>query len=153
METQLYVVHTTRVVLAASPAHAKNLALAADNPDDVDAVDLVEGLWDVPGAWYHALPYGATDERDVLRHLAAQLAADPRFDAFEYHPCLKASEDELGAACLEQCDDNDPEASVWSVYGHLVDGGLECVADFGFKIEAVEFLGLIQKALPEESHV
>ena len=90
MQQNLYVVRVTRVVLAESPAHAKGIALAANNPDDVDAVEQVIGLYDIPAGWPKSIPYGRNEQAlDTLHCLAAQLAADPAYDAFEYHPCLK----------------------------------------------------------------
>jgi hypothetical protein len=142
---KLYVVRTTRVVLAESPGHAKAIANTADNPDDVDTIQQVNGLYDIPTEWLKSIPYGA-DNLDTLHCLAAQFAADPAYDAFECHPCLKAGEDEAGNAVMEQCDEYAAGISVWSVYGHLVTGGLECLADFDDRSQAVEFVELIQKA-------
>ena len=147
MQQRLYVVCITRVVLADTLAQAKQIAQAVDNLDDVNTTTQVKGLYDIPAGWSKSIPYGRNEQAlDTLHCLASQLAADPAYDAFEYHPCLKVGEDETGNACLEQCDEDDPGVSVCSVYGHLVTGGLECVADFGDRDQAVEFLDLIHKA-------
>jgi hypothetical protein len=86
------------------------------------------------------------EDFDTLHGLASQFAEDEAYNAFEYHPCLKVSEDEMGKAVLEQCNEDAPSIAVWSVYGHLVTGGLECIADFDCKDHAVKFFDLIQKA-------
>lgn len=33
------------------------------------------------------------------------------------------------AVNLERCDWNDPHTLMWSIYGHLPTGGVECIAD------------------------
>jgi hypothetical protein len=147
---QLYVVRISRVVLAENPSNAEAIALAASNPDDVDAIEVVTGLYDIPVEWHKAVPYGS-DTLDTLHCLAAQLAAENLYDVFEYHPCLKVGEDDAGNAILEQCAENEPSISTWSVYGHLVticlaNRGLECVADFVNRDQAVGFWNLINQA-------
>ncbi len=147
MQPRLYVINITRVVLAGSLAQAKQIAQAVNNLDDVHATTQVNGLYDIPAGWPKSIPYGRNEQAlDTLHCLAAQLAANETYSAFEYHACLKADEDKAGNACLEQFDEHDPGASVWSVYGHLVTGGLECVADFDDSGQAREFLDLIHKA-------
>ena len=135
---QLYTVKVARVVLAENLDEARKLALSVDNPEDVESVEPIQGLFDIPQGWENAVPYGA-EEQTTRQCLVAQLAADTRFDAFEIHPCLTAGEDEHGQAILEQCNEDDPAISVWSVYGHLVEGGLECLADFDGRQLAEEF--------------
>lgn len=135
---QLYTVKVARVVLAENLDEARKLALSVDNPEDVESVEPIQGLFDIPQGWENAVPYGA-EEQTTRQCLVAQLAADTRFDGFEVHPCLTAGEDEHGQVLLEQCDEDDPAISVWSVYGHLVKGGLECMADFESRQLAEEF--------------
>lgn len=135
---QLYTVKVTRVILAANLDEARQLALAGDNPQDVETVEPIQGLFDIPQGWADATPYGS-EAQTTLQCLVAQLAADTRFDGFEIHPCLSAGEDEQGQIILEQCEEDDPALSVWSVYGHLVVGGLECLADFDHRQPAEEF--------------
>lgn len=135
---QLYTVKVARVVLAENLGEARKLALSVDNPEDVESVEPIQGLFDIPQGWENAVPYGA-EEQTTRQCLVAQLAADTRFDAFEIRPCLTAGEDEHGQVILEQCDEDDPAISVWSVYGHLVTGGLECLADFEGRQQAEEF--------------
>jgi hypothetical protein len=135
---QLYTVRTTRVILAGNLDEARSLAQSGDNPDDVESVEPIHGLYDIPQGWESAIPYGS-EEQTTLQCLVAQIAADTRFDGFEVHPCLAAGEDGHGQIILEQCNEDAPDISVWSVYGHLVAGGLECLADFEGRQPAEEF--------------
>jgi hypothetical protein len=135
---QLYIVKVTRVILAENLHSARSLALSVDNPEDVESVEPIQGLFDIPSGWENASPYGA-EAQTVRQCLVAQLAADPRFAGFEVHPCHAAGEDEHGQVILEQCNEADPALSVWSVYGHLLEGGLECLADFDDRPQAAEF--------------
>lgn len=54
------------------------------------------------------------------------------FDNVEVHPCR-----EVGHDAIEQCEPGEEE--FWSVYVHLVAGGLCCVADFMTSEEAETF--------------
>lgn len=135
---QLYTVKVTRVILADNLDEARQLALSVDNPQDVESVEPIQGLYDIPLGWEDAIPYGA-EQQTARQCLVAQLAANTCFDGFEIHPCLMAGEDEHGQVILEQCDEDDPALSVWSVYGHLVAGGLECLADFERREQAEDF--------------
>ena len=135
---QLYTVRITRVILAGDLDEARRIALSQGNPDDVETVEPIQGLFDIPDGWEEAVPYGS-ETQTTRQCLLAQLTADTRFDGFEIHPCLRAGEDEHGEIILEQCDEEDPAISVWSVYGHLVAGGLECLADFDHREQADEF--------------
>ena len=123
---------------------ARRLALSVDNANDVELVEPIRSLFDIPTGWEDAIPYGGETQttRQCLA-IAAQLAADTRFNGFEVHPCLEVSKDKHGQVNLEQCDEDDPALAVWSVYGHLVEGGLECLADFDNKSRAEFFRGQI----------
>ncbi|MCB1094686.1 MAG: hypothetical protein KDN22_03810 [Verrucomicrobiae bacterium] len=46
----------------------------------------------------------------------------------------------------EQCKPE--EADLWSVFGHLVEGGLECFGDFPTEAEATSFALLVLNAYP-----
>ncbi|MCG2784777.1 MAG: hypothetical protein L6461_06690 [Anaerolineae bacterium] len=141
---QLYTVKITRVILAENLVEARKLALSIDNPQDVECVEPILGLFDIPQGWADAIPYGA-EQQNTRQCLLAQLAADSRFDHFEVHPCLAAGRDEHGQILLEQSDEDDPAVCVWSVYGHLIAGGLECLADFDQREQAEDFRGQILK--------
>lgn len=144
MQKKLYLVRITRLVLAATEAEARQLACNAANREDVEDVKIIEDLFDLPVDWEHAVPYGAT-QASTYKLLVAQLASDPRFEAFEVHGCLTVGEDEQGVTLLEQCADH--EASLWSVYGHRVTGGLECLGDFETRTKAGVFLADLERAV------
>ena len=58
------------------------------------------------------------------------------YDGIEINPCTivmidgSYGENYEDSGCLEACDDNCPHIVCWSVYGHLIDGGLKCMFDF-----------------------
>jgi len=141
---QLYTVKITRVIMSQNLQEARRLALSIENANDVELIEPIQNLFDIPTGWEDAIPYGA-ETQTTRQCLVAQLAADTRFNGFEVYPCLEVSRDKHGQVNLEQCDENDPAISVWSVYGHLVAGGLECLADFDGKQQAEEFRGQIIK--------
>ena len=141
---QLYTIKVTRIILAENLEDARSLALSVDNPDDVESVEPIQGLFDIPPGWGNAIPYGS-EEQTTLQCLVVQLAADTRFNGFEIHPCRRVCEDQHGQVTLEQCDEDDPAISVWSVYGHLREGGLECLADFENNSLAEDFYDQIIK--------
>jgi hypothetical protein len=143
MSKKLYLVRITRLVLAANEAEAQQLACNAANRGDVECAKVIDGLYDLPVGWKNAVPYGATQD-SAYKILVTQIASDERFDAFEVHGCLTVGEDEQGLTILEQCDDN--LASLWSVYGHLVTGGLECLGDFNTRAKAGMFLADLEEA-------
>jgi hypothetical protein len=72
-----------------------------------------------------------------------------RYDALEVHPVRDWFWNDAQAGsrpfpgeldretCCEQCAPH--EAHFWSVFGHLVTGGLECFADFPSQAEAEAF--------------
>ncbi len=141
---QLYTVKITRVIMSQNLQEARRLALSIENANDVELVEPIQNLFDIPTGWEDAIPYGA-ETQTTRQCLVAQLAADTRFNGFEVHPCLEVSKDKHGQVNLEQCDENDPTITVWSVYGHLIEGGLECLADFDIKSRAEDFCGQIIK--------
>jgi hypothetical protein len=132
MNKKLYIVRITRLVLAASEHEAQQLACSAANRGDVDCVDVINGLYDLPVGSENAVPYGS-DQLSAYKILVTQIASDPRFKSFEVHPCMASEEDEH-SELLDECEDSD--ASLWSVYGQLVTGGLECLADFNSRAKA-----------------
>ncbi len=72
---QLYTVKVTRVILADNLDEARKLALSVDNPEDVESVEPIQGLYDIPLGWEDAIPYGA-EVQNTRQCLVAQLAAD-----------------------------------------------------------------------------
>ena len=144
MKKKLYIVRITRLVLAATDLEAQNLACSAANHGDVDCMDVINDLYDLPVGWENTMPLGSNQ---VTAHtiLVTQIAADPRFKGFEVHACMTTGEDAHGVTMLEECEDSD--ASLWSVYGQLATGGLECLGDFKSRIDAEEFRGQILEIL------
>ena len=49
------------------------------------------------------------------------------YDAVEVHPVSR--EVRNGKDYFEQCDRDSPDIYYWSVFLHLIEGGIECVAD------------------------
>ncbi len=133
MSKKLYLVRITRLVMAASEHEARQLACSAANHGDVDCVRVIEDLYDLPVGWEDAVPYGS-EQLSATKILLAQIAANPRFKGFEVHGCRVTAKDERGEL-LDECEDSD--ASLWSVYGQLVTGGLECLADFNSRAKAL----------------
>ena len=132
MSKKLHIVRITRLVMAATEQEAQQLACSAANHGDVDCVRVIEDLYDLPVGWEDAVPYGS-EQLSATKILLAQIAANPRFKGFEAHGCRVTAEDERGEL-LDECEDSD--ASLWSVYGQLVTGGLECLADFSSRAKA-----------------
>lgn len=64
------------------------------------------------------------------------------YDSYEIHPCIL-----LDGQHYEQCDEDNPNIAVWSVYGHIPTGGLECISDHATKDEAEKALSLLNPPL------
>lgn len=74
-----------------------------------------------------------------------------QYDAFEIHPCVlldihgkPVSRDDPGGMYYEQCDESDPDIAVWSLYGHLPEGGLDHIRDYNTRDEAKNALQELQ---------
>lgn len=65
------------------------------------------------------------------------------FDAFEIHPCVVVGLGEDGKPILETCDPESDRIDMWSVYGHLPHGGIECVGDFPSEAAAQSYRDLM----------
>jgi hypothetical protein len=61
------------------------------------------------------------------------------YDGLEVSPCRDtADEDERRiGTCYEQCTRE--QAEIWSVYGHIPEGGVECLEDFTDEASALSF--------------
>lgn len=73
------------------------------------------------------------------------------FDEIEVHPCRYIDKDSI-----EQCEPKD--AHFWTVYYHLTDGGLDCIADFATKKLAIKFKNFLQSLITKyrpanEAHI
>jgi hypothetical protein len=64
-----------------------------------------------------------------------------RFDGTEVSPCVRLDsagkprrhDETIPAGEIwnyEACDADDPHIACWTVYGHLAEGGVECLSDF-----------------------
>jgi len=81
-----------------------------------------------------------------------------RFDGIEIHPVRDHfwNDDDMGPRpfCIPddhetQCEPCEPhEAHFWSVYGHLITGGVECLEDFETEAEARRSAEQILRAYP-----
>lgn len=79
------------------------------------------------------------------------MQTEKKYDNYEIHPVValdkdnNPTRDEAKIVAYDQCAEDDPDLFMWSVYGHLPTGGIECIADCASK-EAAE---LIQAGLME----
>lgn len=62
----------------------------------------------------------------------------PKFNEYEVHPVI-----EYEQGHFETTDEDDPNIAYWSVYGHLPEGGIDCIADCIYRKDAE----LLQEAL------
>ena len=60
------------------------------------------------------------------------------WDGFELHPVTR-HRGSNGIEYFEVCEPDDPNLYCWSVYAHLKQGGVECIADCFIKEDA-EFI-------------
>lgn len=86
----------------------------------------------------------------ALSHSIGKMPETPtewmKFDAFEMNGCIMWHEDDQQN--FERCDDDDPELSVWSLYGHVTGEGVRHIADFPKEDRAIcEFLCDLLNAL------
>jgi hypothetical protein len=59
------------------------------------------------------------------------------YDALEIHPCAVIGRDLFRRDIVEQCEPK--EAHVWTVYGHLRNGGVHDFEDFPTEADAIAF--------------
>ena len=78
-----------------------------------------------------------------------------KYDAFEIHPCLLLdannnpvkNDDPMGIS-YDQCDEDDPNLAVWSVYGHIPGQGIESISDHPTKEAAqIAIISLVKACL------
>lgn len=75
--------------------------------------------------------FAPTTKDDALTiNLSLPVVTDP-FNEIEIHPCRVIDHS------TEQCEPD--EAHFWSLYLHLVEGGLNCIADFSTRTQAESF--------------
>lgn len=69
----------------------------------------------------------------------------PHFDGLEVHPVRDYHQSGEQTWC-EPCEPH--EAQFWSVYGHLSEGGVECIEDFETEEQAQSFAAALLEAYP-----
>lgn len=83
----------------------------------------------------------------------AQQINDGVYDAVEVAPVRRCDtepgEDWTEDDGYEQCERDDSDIAMWSVYLHLVEGGVECVADCPDEGCAIVIAGALQRAIPQ----
>ena len=91
-----------------------------------------------------------TTETDPIR---AAKAITPRwmmeihsFDGLEIHPVREYKDPDGDGTYCEQCEEH--EAHFWSVYGHLIDGGVDCIDDFPARAAAQRFAAQLLDVWP-----
>ncbi len=67
----------------------------------------------------------------------------PDYDGLEIHP-VRVYETREDKTFCEQCEPE--EADFWSVYGHLIEGGVECIDDFAAEAQAERFASQLLEA-------
>lgn len=76
-----------------------------------------------------------------------------RFDNYQVHPVValdkdnQPTKDEANIVGYDQCAEDDPDLFMWSVYGHLPEGGIECIADCTSKEDAELIYGGLMERL------
>ena len=68
------------------------------------------------------------------------------FDALEIHPCCLVATTPAGEQIVETCKPTD--ADFWTVYGHLITGGVEAFEDFASEAQAIRFRDRLAGAYP-----
>lgn len=77
------------------------------------------------------------------------------YDNYEIHPVValdkdnQPTKDEAKIVGYDQCAEDDPNLFMWSVYGHLPEGGIRCIADCASKDEAVRIRDALMRHLTQ----
>jgi hypothetical protein len=67
------------------------------------------------------------------------------YDGVEFHPCCIVEVKDDGEMIIEQCEES--QADFWSVYLHMEQGGIECIADCDTKEAAVALTVLLETVM------
>jgi hypothetical protein len=67
------------------------------------------------------------------------------YDAVEVHPVAREIRD--GMDLFEQCDPDSPDLHCWSVYLHMKEGGISCIADCPNEETALFIAGAVEALL------
>jgi hypothetical protein len=71
------------------------------------------------------------------------------YDAVEMHPV--ARETRNGMELFEQCDRDSPDLHCWSVYLHMKEGGISCIADCPNEEIALFVAGAVEARIKPQS--
>ncbi len=135
----LYKVTITRFVVAPDETRARELALANNNPLDIETVEKPETLGDIPQSWRNNQPYGGAFGASVEQHLVHQIARTPEYTEF----CVQPFKVVNGNAEITTPYDPHAEYGVYARYG----SGLAMhLADFQFNLQAETFKRRIERA-------
>ena len=136
----LYKVTITRFVVAPDETRARELALANNNPLDVETVEKPETLADIPQNWRNCQPYGGAFAASVEQHLVHQIARTPEYTEFCVQP-FKVGAD----GNVEITTPYDPRAE-YGVYARYGSGLAMHLADFQSQLQAETFKRRIERA-------
>lgn len=85
------------------------------------------------------------------------MIVDVKYYKFEIHSCLlldangnpvgNVKPDDPTGVSYEQCEEDDPNIAVWTVYGHIPAFGLEAISDHPTKEEAEKAMAAIKEGL------
>lgn len=134
----LYKVTITRFVIAADEPSAQSLAIANNNPRDVENVERAETLADIPLSWRDCQPYGGAPGVNAEQALISQIAANPEYTEF----CVQPFKLDKGQVVLTSALDPLAEFGVYARYGN---GMAVHLADFLFQIQADLFKRRIER--------
>jgi hypothetical protein len=127
MEKKLYLVRSTRLVLAATETEAQRLAGLATQRSEMECVKVIEDLYDLPVGWENTVPFGSP-QASAYQLLLLQFATDPRFQGF--------------GLTVDQAD----LVERWLVSAQLTTGGCVALSDFATPAQARTFLADLEKA-------
>jgi len=142
----LYKVTITRFVVADDEQGAKALAVANNNPQDVDVVTRPETLCDIPEAWRTGQPYGGAPWVNVEQHLISQIAGTPEYTEFCVQPF------KIMNGSVVPASPHDPQAE-FGVYARYRSGLAVPLADFQFQMQADLFKERLERARRMQSMV
>ena len=89
-------------------------------------------------------------KRSVL--MKRERFASVKYYKFEIHPCVLLDDknntvrnDDPTGKYYEQCEEDDPNLAVWTVYGHIPAVGAESISDHSTKYDAEKAMAAIIK--------
>jgi hypothetical protein len=127
MEKKLYLVCSTRLVLAATETEARRLAGLATQRSEEGCIQVIVDLYDLPVGWENTVPLGSP-QASAYQILLLQFATDPRFQGF--------------GLAVDQAD----LVERWLVSAQLTTGERIALSDFATLAQARTFLADLEKA-------